>query len=124
PPPVLRQIPLGSALDVDPPAGFSREAWRARLGLAADAPLAGHFGFVNGTKGVDVLVEALRRLVATGQDVSLLMIGDPLGSSDRTNAAYLEAVRHRIAAGGLEGRVRWTGYCPPADVAGWLRCLD
>jgi glycosyltransferase involved in cell wall biosynthesis len=124
PRPAVRQIPLGNALDVSPPAGFDRAAWRARLGLTADAPLAGHFGFVNRTKGVDVLVEALRRLVDGGRDVTLLMIGDPLGSSDATNAAYLDAVRRQVTAAGLGGRVRWTGYCPPAEVAGWLRCLD
>jgi glycosyltransferase involved in cell wall biosynthesis len=124
PPPDVRRIPLGNALDVSPPADFDRAAWRARIGLASDAPLAGHFGFVNRTKGVDVLVESLRRLSAGGRDVSLLMIGDPLGSSDATNAAYLDAVRHQVTAAGLGGRVRWTGYCPPAEVAGWLRCLD
>jgi glycosyltransferase involved in cell wall biosynthesis len=124
PPPAVRRIPLGNALDVAPPADFDRAAWRARLGLAADAALAGHFGFVNRTKGVDTLVDAVSRLVDGGRDVSLLMIGDPLGSSDPTNAAYLDAVRQRVAASGLERRVRWTGYCPPADVAGWLRCLD
>ena len=124
PPPAVRRIPLGNALDVAPPAGFDRAAWRARLGLDADAALAGHFGFVNRTKGVDILVEAVRRLVDGGRDVALLMIGDPLGSSDPTNAAYLDAVRQRVAAAGLRSRVHWTGYCPPADVAGWLRCLD
>jgi glycosyltransferase involved in cell wall biosynthesis len=122
--PIVRQVPLGNALDVPPPPDFTRDTWRVRLGLAPDALVAGHFGFVNRTKGVEDLVDAVARLVAGGRDVHLLMIGDPLGSSDPTNAAYLEAIRKRIGVLGLEGRVRWTGYVPPPDVAGWLRCLD
>jgi glycosyltransferase involved in cell wall biosynthesis len=122
--PVVRQVPLGNALDVPPPPGFARDAWRARLGFAPDAYVAGHFGFVNRSKGVEDLVDAVARLVVGGRDLHLLMIGDPLGSSDPTNAAYLEAIRRRIGAAGLEGRVRWTGYAPPPDVAAWLRCLD
>ena len=123
-PPAIGQVSLGNALDVPPPEGFEREAWRGRLGLAPDSSLIGHFGFVNRTKGVDVLVQALALLAAGGRDAHLLMIGDPLGSSDPTNREYLEGVRRQVAQAGLEGRVRWTGFCDPPQVAGWLRCLD
>jgi polysaccharide biosynthesis protein PslF len=123
-PPAIRQVPLGNALEVPPPEGFQREAWRGRLGLAPNSSLIGHFGFVNRTKGVDVLVQALALLAAGGRDAHLLMIGDPLGSSDPTNREYLEGVRQQVAGAGLEGRVRWTGFCDPPQVAGWLRCLD
>jgi polysaccharide biosynthesis protein PslF len=123
-PPEVRQVPLGNALDVPPPEGFERGAWRDRLGLAPGASLIGHFGFVNRTKGVDTLVQALARLTAGGRDVHLLMIGDSLGASDPTNREYLEEVRRQVAGAGLDGRVHWTGFCDPPQVAGWLRCLD
>ena len=108
-----------------PRRGSSGEARRARLGLApGQLPRSGTSDLVNRTKGVDVLVQALALLVAGGRDAHLLMIGDPLGSSDPTNREYLEGVRRQVAQAGLEGRVRWTGFCDPPQVAGWLRCLD
>jgi len=74
--------------------------------------------------GVDVLVKAVARLVANGLDLHLLLIGDALGTTDPTNAAALADLRRAVDVLGLQARVHWTGHCQPAEVAGWLRCLD
>ena len=50
-----------------------------------------------------MLVQALARLAGRGRDAHLLMIGDPLGSSDPTNREYLEGVRQQVA-GSRPGR--------------------
>jgi glycosyltransferase involved in cell wall biosynthesis len=54
----------------------------------------------------------------------LLLIGDALGTTDPTNAAALADLRRAVDVLGLQARVHWTGHCQPAEVAGWLRCLD
>lgn len=123
-PPAIAHVPLGNSLDTPPPPDFDPGAWRARLGIPAGASLAGHFGFINRSKAVDALVGAVAQLAGEGRDLHLLMIGDPAGASDPTNAVYLAEVRRQIGALGLAGRVHWTGFGPPATVAGWLRCLD
>ncbi|MDQ3699471.1 MAG: glycosyltransferase, partial [Chloroflexota bacterium] len=123
-PPAIAHISLGNQLDTPPPSDFDRSAWRARLGLPADALLAGHFGFVNRSKAIDALLDAVAQLTGEGRDLHLLMIGDLLGTSDPTNADYLAEMRRLADALGVSERVRWTGRCPPEAVAAWLRCLD
>jgi glycosyltransferase involved in cell wall biosynthesis len=117
-------VPLGNHFDAPPPPDFERGAWRGSLGVGHDTFLLGHLGLVNRSKGVDALVRALGALRAAGRDVRLLMIGDQLGASDPTNAAYLEEVKRLIASLRLAPFVQWTGYEPPARIAAWLRCLD
>lgn len=123
-PPAVAHIPLGNQLDTPPPSDFDRGAWRARLGIPANAALVGHFGFVNRSKAIDALMGAVAQLTGEGRDLYVLMIGDPLGTSDPTNADYLAEVRRLADALGVSGRIHWTGRCPPEAVAAWLRCLD
>ena len=120
PPETTRHVPLGDQLDAPPPEGFDAQAWRARLGLTRDTPLIAHFGLINASKGVLELVDALAPI----DGAHLVMIGEPLGSSDATNRAYLERVRARIAERHLEGRVHWTGRVTSSELAGWLAAAD
>jgi glycosyltransferase involved in cell wall biosynthesis len=120
---LLEHIPLGNHFDALPPA-FDGGAWRAQLGLPSGTFLLGYTGFVNRSKRLDELVRALGLLRDAGQAVHLLFIGEAVGSSDPTNRAYLAEVRREIAALRLDERVHWTGYQPPAAVAGWLRVVD
>ncbi len=120
----VERVPLGNPLEAEPPPDFDRAAWRARLGVGPSAFLAGHYGFVNRSKAVDALVEAIALLAESGREVHLLMLGDEVGTADRSNRAYLEEVRRLITARRLETRVHWTGYQEPAALAAWLRCLD
>ena len=121
---VLEWVPLGSHFDAPPPADFTRDAWRASLDVPPGALLLGHLGLVNRSKGIDQIVAAVGRLRSAGRDVRLLMIGETLGASDPTNAAYLDEVHQLIARLALSPYVHWTGYEPADRAAGWLRCLD
>lgn len=123
-PPAIAHIPLGNQLDTPPSSDFDRGAWRARLGIPAHVPLVGHFGFVNRSKAVDALLGAVAQLTGEGRDLYLVMIGDPLGTSDPTNADYLAEMRRLANTLGVSERLHWTGRCPPQAVAAWLRCLD
>lgn len=105
----LSLIPIGSNIPIVPPANYDRAAWRARFGVAENETLLCYFGFLNESKGGETLVRALAQV----PNAKLLMIGGQVGSSDPTNAAYLEKVRTLISKLGLIERVIWTDYTPP-----------
>ncbi len=115
-------IPIGSAigsgLNPDPAAE------RARLGIAPGSLVVTHFGFINASKGVDVLLGAGERLVRSGLDLILLFVGDEVGSSDPTNAATARRMRARATALGLDDRIVRTGALSAAAVARALAAAD
>ncbi len=122
--PDLLEIPIGSNIDCAPPADFDRAGWRARLGLEADSVLFCYFGFLNASKGGEVLVQVLAQLVESGYDAHLLMIGGQVGASDPTNLRYLQRVRSSIDVLGLAGRVHWTGYLAAPEVSAAFLASD
>jgi len=85
-------IPIGSNVECCPPPEFDRQRYRAGLGVDRDTLLLSYFGFMNQSKGVDSLVEALRILVERGIDTRLLVVGGEEGTSDPTNHAYSRQV--------------------------------
>jgi glycosyltransferase involved in cell wall biosynthesis len=115
------RIPIGSNIAPLLPEGYDRHAWRARLGLAPTDLLLGFFGFFNARKGVEILVQALATLP---QHVHLLFIGGTVGSSDATNRAYADHIMNLMAGLGLENRVHYTDYVPPAEVSAAFTATD
>ena len=107
-----------------PRPGLTADLWRARIGAGPDTLVVGHIGFINRSKGVDVLIRALARLLSQGLDVRVLMIGEQVGSSDTENVRYLEEVTALIERLRLQPYVHWTGFQPPEGLAAWLRCAD
>ena len=121
--PVVR-IPIGSNIAPRLPAGYRRDAWRARWRIGPEEVLLGYFGFLNEGKGGEELVETLAALVARGSPVRLLFIGGRVGTSDPTNARYVERVDRLIAERGLAGRVHRTGFVSPEEVSASLKAVD
>jgi glycosyltransferase involved in cell wall biosynthesis len=124
-PPAL--IPIGSNIEPRLPAGFERDAWRARWGGGPGDLLLCSFGFVHQRKGVDTLLRALGLLASESvgpPNPRLLMIGGQTGASDPTNVAYLEQIQMLITELGLEERVQWTGYVPPEEVTASFQAAD
>ena len=117
-------IPIGSNVACAPPAGFARDAWRARWGVQPQDWLLGYFGFLNASKGGEVLINGLAHLVQQGRPAHLLMIGGQVGSSDPTNQRYLAHVHEQIKQLGLQDRVHWTGFVPSAEVSADLLAAD
>lgn len=117
-------IPIGSNIACAPPAGFERDAWRARLGVQPQDWLLCYFGFLNASKGGEVLINSLAHLVQQGRPAQLLMIGGQVGSSDPSNERYLAHVREQIGALGLSDRVHWTGFVPPTAVSAHFLAAD
>ncbi len=120
----LRRIPIGSNIPGEPPEGFSREAWRERLGVRPGEVLVGYFGLLNRSKGVDHLLRALARLAEAAPPLKLLLIGGRAGASDPTNAAYAAEIDALVGELGLAERVLRTGYVDGREVGGYLRACD
>jgi glycosyltransferase involved in cell wall biosynthesis len=118
------EIPIGSNIADNPPDDFDRAAWRAHWGVPVDAALLCYFGFLNASKGGEMLVDVLGDLVGRGQNTHLLMIGGRVGASDPTNYAYLQKVEARIAACGLTERVHWTDHIPGEEVSAAFHISD
>ena len=117
-------IPIGSNIACAPPAGFERDAWRARLGVRPQDWLLCYFGFLNASKGGEVLINSLAHLVQQGRPAHLLMIGGQVGSSDPTNQRYLAHVHEQIAQLALQDRVHWTGFVSPTEVSAYFLAAD
>jgi glycosyltransferase involved in cell wall biosynthesis len=122
--PDVEEIPIGSNIPDNPPANFDRATWRAHWRVPEDAPLLCYFGFLNASKGGEMLVDVLDALVDRGHDAHLLMIGGRVGASDPTNYAYLQKVEASIAARGLTDRVHWTDHVPARQVSAAFHISD
>jgi glycosyltransferase involved in cell wall biosynthesis len=120
----LKLIPIGSNIEASPPAGYDREAERARWGIGPDDVVLGYFGFLNESKGGEELIRALHLLVEQHLPAHLLKIGGRIGTSDPTNRAYAEKLDRLIADLALTPRVHWTGYASPAQVSAALLATD
>jgi len=122
--PDVVEIPIGSNIPDNPPPNFDRATWRAHWGIPSEAPLICYFGFLNASKGGEMLVDVLKDLVKREMDVHLLMIGGRVGASDPTNYAYLQQVEARIAEAGLNERVHWTDHIPEQQVSAAFHISD
>lgn len=121
PPEQLVQIPIGSNIAVHDVGAADMAAVRRELGVAPDVLLLGYFGFLNESKGADVLLAALAGLPET---VHLVFIGGRTGSSDEANnAAFFQKLDAQIAALNLQQRVHWTGFVPEHHVSAYLMSM-
>jgi len=117
-------IPLGSNVENAPPPGYDRTEWRRQIGADKRTLVAAYFGFLNESKGVDLLVEAVALLMERGISVKLLMVGGETGVSDPTNQVYAERVRQAIASRQIDRNIHWTGFASPQQVSAYLLSSD
>ncbi|MBX3081185.1 MAG: glycosyltransferase family 4 protein [Anaerolineae bacterium] len=122
--PSLHTIPIGSNISDQPPLDYDRATWRAQLGIPPDAILAGYFGFLNVSKGIDILLNGVAGAVQQGLDLHLLMIGGNVGSSDASNATQVREVQALIRTLNLDSRVHWTGFVDNPLVSANLHACD
>jgi glycosyltransferase involved in cell wall biosynthesis len=119
--PNRRVIPIGSNILTALPEPYHRDLWRQRSGVSTGDFLVAYFGFINHTKGVDTLLQALAEL---DDSVHVVMIGDRVGTADRTNEAQARLIEKIIEDHHLEKRVHWTGFVPDQEVAAYLNAAD
>lgn len=118
------QIPIGSNIPVQPPAGYARAAWREQHHISPSDFLLGYFGFLNHSKGGDTLIKALATLHDRQARVKLVLIGGQAGSSDPTDIEFGAQIEKMIARYGLENRILRTGFVAAEEVSAWLLACD
>ena len=122
--PLLTQIPIGSNITPHPVEPERALLVRRRLGVAPATPLLAYFGFLNESKGADILVRALAEL-DTGPAAHLVFVGATMGASDSANnAAFLQRLGALVERLGLAERVHWTGFLPEREVSDHLHAAD
>ncbi|MBI2939729.1 MAG: glycosyltransferase [Chloroflexi bacterium] len=120
----LTLIPIGSNIPVLPTDDTRRRAVRERLGVARDELVIGYFGFLTPSKGVDLLLQALRELRRKGRRVRLVMVGGAGGESAASDRRYDQAIRAAADTPELRGHVTWTGFTEAEEVSHNLQALD
>lgn len=118
------RIPIGANVHPKPVTEAMCVAWRERWGIPPRARVVGYFGFLNHSKGVEDLLHAVAMLVAQGENVHVLMMGEEVGSSDPTNLRYRDAIRRLVAELDLASRVHWTGFLPDEVLSCGFRLCD
>ncbi len=120
------QVDVGPTIAEVPITADERRALRAECGVAPDAYLVGFFGFVNLTKGLDTLFQAVRILRDQNIPAQALIIGGSLGESDPYNAVYKEHLESLIRRLDLDmGDILLsTGYLEAADASRALATCD
>ncbi len=123
--PPISRIPIGSNIAASPPEDFERSLWRTQhLHVPPEIFLVGYFGFINASKGVDTLAQAIRLLVDRGVNVELLIIGGQTGASDATNVEQADIAERLIGGLGITQRVHWTGFVEQSLVSANLMACD
>jgi glycosyltransferase involved in cell wall biosynthesis len=118
----IAQIPIGSNIPVYPASATAVAEQRAQWGLSDNHFLLGYFGFLNESKGAELLIQALAGLDTA---VHLVFIGGRTGSSDAANnARYLAQLDAQIAELGLTARVHWTEFLPDEATSVCLQAAD
>ncbi len=120
------QIYVGPNVSVAPITAERRQALRAECGVAENAFLVGFFGFVNSTKGLDTLFEAVRLLRDRNFPVQVLIVGGSVGDSDPSNTVYKEHLERLIRRLDLDmGDILLsTGYLEAGDASHALATCD
>ncbi|MCS6892808.1 MAG: glycosyltransferase family 4 protein [Rhodovarius sp.] len=77
----------------------------------------GVFGRIRASKGTDLFVEAMIRLLPRYPDVTAVVTG--LATPKERD--FLEALQRKVRQAGLEERIRFLGECPPEEMPLWFR---
>jgi glycosyltransferase involved in cell wall biosynthesis len=116
-------IPIGSNI-LDELDSLDTAYWRRQAGANPQDFLIAYFGLANQTKGIDTLIEAVRKLRSQSIPARLVMIGSVAGSSDPSNQAYSQHLNQIIIDSGVSPYIHRTGYIPDSEVGAYLTAAD
>lgn len=119
----VAHIPIGSNIAPVKLDHFDRAAWLSAHNIPISSRVVGYFGFMNESKGGEVLIRALAELVKH-QDVWLLLIGGQTGESDPTNVAYAQRIMLLADQLRVRNRIVMTGYVDDPAVSEALAVCD
>jgi glycosyltransferase involved in cell wall biosynthesis len=114
--PAERVLVQHNGVDGDSFVIQDRQQVRVRLGLEGDRKYVCFVGNLKVEKGVDVLIDAMDRLVnARKRDVDLVIVG---------SGAEEERLRSAVEAMCLKHRVRFAGRRPHPEIKDWIAACD
>ena len=120
-----RLIPIGSNILQALPSDIDTQIWRKKAGASDPDFLMAYFGLINRSKGLETLLESLRRLRDESIPARLLIIGGVTGSSDPTNINYIEEIESLITQYDLSDYIHHTGFLEDdSEVGGFLTASD
>jgi glycosyltransferase involved in cell wall biosynthesis len=122
--PCAALIPIGSNILDSLPDGFDPQPVRQQAHATSDDLLIAFFGLVNRSKGLDVLLNALASLGASGVPARLVIIGGGAGSSDPTNTQYRREIEALIVRLDLANYIYTTGFLDEETVGKFLAASD
>ena len=122
--PCAALIPIGSNILKPLGADFDARAWREKAGAGDSDFLLAYFGLINRSKGLVPLLKGLAKLRLEGVPARLIMMGSA-GSSDPTNAAYVEEINGLIDRLELAPYIQRLGYIEEDTIIGsYLTAAD
>lgn len=107
-----------AGIDRAPSVASTWEGWRAKLGLDGDTVLVGYVRRIGWFKGLDILADAAKQIVAQNRAVHFVILGAPFFGEDD----YAEQVERQVREGALIAHWHTVGYIP--DAANYLDDLD
>ena len=105
-------IPHGCKPSSTPPIDECKKA----LGIDPKIPVVGYLGFISPNKGIEMLIEAMRKVETAG----LLIAG---GWFTEEEVEYINELKRRSLEG-LPGRCMWTGYVEDERMASVYGAMD
>ena len=117
----LRYLPSGSNIPNEAMNRYTGLELRHRYNLDKDSFYVCHFGYLDRTRGIEVLFNAVKLLRDKGRDVRVIMIG---GSPYHGNKEYFAKLSKLITQLNLDPYVVWTGFCSEEQVAHYFLCSN
>ncbi len=118
-------IPIGSNIPNKLPSNYQRDEWRKKAGATPRDFLVAYFGFINHSKGVDILIEDVAHIKKTSQvPIKVVLIGGRTGSSDPSNQEEAQKIDRLIEQHNIQDIITWTGFVDDEAVSAYLTASD
>ena len=117
----LVYMPSGSNISNVPLQNYNKPNLRFQYSLNSDALYICHFGYLDQTRNLESLFQAVKMQRTSGKDVRVIMIG---GNPFKTGRQRYEELSNLIRQLDLHPYVTWTGFCGEEQVAHYLKCSD
>lgn len=117
----LYYMPSGANISIEPRQKYTQAYLRAQYNFDPDALYICHFGYLDQTRNIESIFQAVKLQRERGRDVRVIMIG---GDPFQNGRKRYETISTLISQLDLKPYVTWTGFCAEEQVAQYLICAD
>ena len=117
----INYMPSGSNISIEPRRQYTQADVRAQYNFDPDALYICHFGYMDQTRNIESIFQAVKMQRNRGKEVRVIMIG---GNPFQTGRPRYEELSNLIRQLDLHPYVTWTGFCGEEQVAHYLICSD